>query len=364
VHRVLAYLESHLDSLRGRVVMFPSLNPTGHLILSRNSQFDDSDPNRQWPDATPAAPRTWDDAAASDPAGAGDWLALVYSRGAAPKPIERCWTAVFELFRACRPDFHIDLHTMCALSIPFVFLDRVFFDDRGASAEQARASATSLFAHTRALCAAIGLSYAIDSTAIRYARREVHRSTSGAVLNLLGIPAVTMELGGNASVDASARDAGVQGVLNALAHAGCCPREVAAPIVSVPTPLASPAADETAPSSSPPQPLPPLYRCLDYPYVPCAGVVDIVRRAGDRFRWGDLLAVVRAVDGTERARICADFSGVVIAWRDGVTRYGGEALGVCAAEDRLPTVVAWADVTEALRKGRNDAACKCSCVVS
>jgi predicted deacylase len=357
VHRVLAYLESHLDSLRGRVVIFPSLNPTGHLNMTRFPQFEAADPNRFWPDANPEAAANRAEAASD----ADDWLAAIVARAAAPKPIERCWTAVFELFRACRPDFHLDLHTICAQSIPFLFLDRVMYDDSGdaARAAEARAAAESLFARTRDLCAAIGLCCALESAAARYIKRELHRSTSGAVLNILRVPAVTIELGGNAPVEPSARDAGVQGVLNALAHAGCCPREIAAPIRCVPTPCALALAASDIAAAGPVDAnsggasevafavsaaAAPLFRHLDYPYVPCAGVVDFLLKPGDCFVVGDTLAVVRAIDGRERARVAAEFDGAVIAWRDGVTRYGGEALGVCAAEDRLPTVVAWASL--------------------
>ncbi len=361
VHRVLAYLESHLDSLRGRVVIFPSLNPTGHLNMTRFPQFEAADPNRFWPDANPEAAANRAEAASD----ADDWLAAIVARAAAPKPIERCWTAVFELFRACRPDYHLDLHTICAQSIPFLFLDRVLFDDThdsgdAARAEEARVAAEQLFARTRDLCAAIGLCCALESAAARYIKRELHRSTSGAVLNILRVPAVTIELGGNASVEPNARDAGVQGVLNALAHAGCCPREVAAPIRCVPTPCALTAATGPADAAGGGSSVAtaaaavaaPLFRHLDYPYVPCAGVVDFLLKPGDRFAVGDTMAVVRAIDGRERARVCAEFDGAVIAWRDGVTRYGGEALGVCAAEDRLPTVVSWASLKKEKEKDK------------
>jgi hypothetical protein len=51
--------------------------------------------------------------------------------------------------------------------------------------------------------------------------------------------------------------------------------------------------------------------------------------------------VMRTVDGRVKCTIQADFDGFVVVWRQGVTKFGGEALGVCGAEDRMPTVASW-----------------------
>ena len=59
-HRVIEWLETAAPSglLRGTVVVFPNLNPSGHRGGTRWPVFDSGiDPNRQWPDARPLAAR-------------------------------------------------------------------------------------------------------------------------------------------------------------------------------------------------------------------------------------------------------------------------------------------------------------------
>eukprot|EP00128_Syssomonas_multiformis_P000187 Colp12_sorted_trinity150504_noHs@14150 len=51
-HRFLESLE--LSKVKGTVVCFPSLNPTGLLAGTRFPTFDAQDPNRLWPNAKPS----------------------------------------------------------------------------------------------------------------------------------------------------------------------------------------------------------------------------------------------------------------------------------------------------------------------
>lgn len=57
-HRLIEHCEAAMEAgtLQGTVVVYPSLNPTGHRALSRHPQFEntlESDPNRAWPDFNP-----------------------------------------------------------------------------------------------------------------------------------------------------------------------------------------------------------------------------------------------------------------------------------------------------------------------
>jgi hypothetical protein len=51
-HRVIEWLETAVTdgSLKGTVVLMPSLNPTGHRAGTRSPSFESVDPNRFWPD--------------------------------------------------------------------------------------------------------------------------------------------------------------------------------------------------------------------------------------------------------------------------------------------------------------------------
>jgi hypothetical protein len=53
-----------------------------------------------------------------------------------------------------------------------------------------------------------------------------------------------------------------------------------------------------------------LHRAVSYPQMPCTGIVDFVKRAGDTFEHAELLAVVRSMGGVELAE-------VLMRWRVG-----------------------------------------------
>jgi hypothetical protein len=47
--------------------------------------------------------------------------------------------------------------------------------------------------------------------------------------------------------------------------------------------------------------------------------VDHLKNVGDRFRKGEVLAIVRGIDGVEeRAKVAAHFDGWIVAWNNGV----------------------------------------------
>ena len=57
-HRLIEFCEAAMEAgtLKGSVVVYPSLNPTGHRAATRHPQFenpDDTDPNRMWPNSNP-----------------------------------------------------------------------------------------------------------------------------------------------------------------------------------------------------------------------------------------------------------------------------------------------------------------------
>eukprot|EP01047_Picozoa_sp_COSAG01_P045214 COSAG01_NODE_4148_length_5295_cov_7.400115_6_plen_188_part_00 len=60
-----------------------------------------------------------------------------------------------------------------------------------------------------------------------------------------------------------------------------------------------------------------LHRAVSYPQMPCTGIVDFVKRAGDSFERAELLAVVRSMGGVELAE-------VLMRWRVGGGGVGGE----------------------------------------
>eukprot|EP01052_Picozoa_sp_SAG31_P027643 SAG31_NODE_2601_length_5363_cov_2.456173_2_plen_155_part_00 len=144
-------------------------------------------------------------------------------------------------------------------------------------------------------------------------KNNTHRTTVGAVLNGLRVPSTTLELGPANVVDPAARDAGFQGCLNALSFAGCS----SAPVVPL---------DSIVPANVN---LDNLHRVLsNYPRAPCAGIVDYQIPAGTPFEKGDLLAIMRGMDGQRCAEVVAEIDGYVVNWSSGVDKMAGQSLGM------------------------------------
>ena len=93
------------------------------------------------------------------------------------------------------------------------------------------------------------------------------------------VPAVTVEAGPHSIAEPAARDAAHAAVHNIMAWAGMLN---GATLVDV---------AEITPSHQ--QGVGNLYREVDYPLMPCLGIVDFVVPAGAAFDKGDLLATVR-----------------------------------------------------------------------
>ena len=66
----------------------------------------------------------------------------------------------------------------------------------------------------------------------------------------------------------------------------------------------------------------------NYPRAPCAGIVDYELPAGAAFKKGDLLAVIRGMDGQRRAEVRAEIDGFVASWSTGVDKMEGQSLGM------------------------------------
>ena len=104
--------------------------------------------------------------------------------------MERCWSKLFEVWRAVGFDSHCDLHTAGTLSHPFIFVDRVLH--RG---EETKPEAVLLWHKLESMCGALGITLIAEQPPKQYISAALHRSTSGAVLNGLRVPSVTIECG-------------------------------------------------------------------------------------------------------------------------------------------------------------------------
>lgn len=322
IHRFIESLAGKLDQLKGTIVAIPSLNPTGHLQGTRYPQFQSTDPNRKWPDSKPE--RLVDQFKAKEDA-TDIWDKLQREADEQPGPQAEVFKKIYAVFESIKPDYHIDLHTFSTLSIPFIFLDRVLYDG-----EAQKEEAHKLFAKTKEMVTALGLSVLVERPARLYVKQGLHRSTSGATLNKLRIPSCTIELGPMRSVEPRCRAAGLAALHNLLVWAGMVQDKPEAIDQSFVLNFDEP------------------HRYLVYPSVTKTGIVDYSKDAGDRFEKGDELAVVRTMDGQVVERIHAEMSGWLAGWFEGVAKYPGAALGMVAVPDGkdMPMVVDWASLPE------------------
>ena len=142
---------------RGRLRVLPTLNPSGLERRQRRVPQDDHDLNRIFPGSAQGSE--------SDRLAAAIWAELA----------------------SARPDLVVDLHSDAPQSLPYVLLDRA----TGLSGEARRA----LEARNLALAEMCGLTVVHEYPDEQYRRFSLDKSLSGAVLNRLRVPALTIEAG-------------------------------------------------------------------------------------------------------------------------------------------------------------------------
>lgn len=247
VHALLARLPSTLE--RGRVVLYPSLNPAGLAQGSRGLPGEEQDPNRVFP---------------GDPSG---------------KTVSRHAYAIWTDLMIRRPDLLVDLHTDSDGAVPYALSDRVV---RGAAALEDRcfamAEASGLFALRE---------YPVDE----FLRYHLEQSLAGAMANTAGVPAVTLEVGPRRWISGDAVQIALDAALGVLSAVGLtrCPAPVRA------------------------ERLPGRWRRATAPRSRGAGVLVPVVRPGDQVASGGPIAELRRLDGELIERLVAPEDCVVLA---------------------------------------------------
>lgn len=123
-----------------------------------------------------------------------------------------------------------------------------------------------------------------------YIDKKLHRSTSGATLNKMGIPSCTVELGPMDCVRPDARESAVISLENVMRWSGMlCIAEEEAKLSQTLSPL-SPKTTVLDFNGVP-------HRYLVYPMAPVTGVVDFLIEEGQPFKKDDDLAIIRNMAG-------------------------------------------------------------------
>ena len=198
--------------VKGKIIVILSLNPAGLLLLRRKPFYHDADPNRIWPDPLPKKePQLVYD----DP----------YDKLLDPKNFPQVQELFYQKLAKVisTADYYIDLHTHDFRSIPFTYVDRVYYDPKKArAAEEAR----ELFDKTLELAKEFGLTIVLENPPRHYFRLNLQRSTTGSFLNLNRKPAFTVELGPYAYIDRKCINAAKIGIYNVLSSTGIINREI------------------------------------------------------------------------------------------------------------------------------------------
>jgi len=125
----------------------------------------------------------------------------------------------------------------------------------------------------------------------------------------------------------SARDAALTGVLNLMKWSGMMPGELEE-IKSVEV-----IKFEVG------------HRYLSYPQITTTGIIDPQVNPGQSFSKGDVLLIVRSMEGTRLEEVKAEMDGTMIGWYPGIGKYRGERVGMVAVNDLdSPKVLPWSSL--------------------
>lgn len=297
IHRVVT--ADLAARLRGTVIALPTLNPAGLRTATRAPYYSPTDPNRLWPTRWPSRE----------------------SAGPPVNPYEQIVERVFGLM-AQRGDLAIDLHNAAIRTVPFTIVDRVLY--RG-SGERTRAEA--LGTRLAEFARAFGLSAVREAIPETFVDRVLHRSVSGALVNVLRIPALTVELGMTGAVDPATVEAGVTGVYNALCWAGMLPG----------TPVPVTACQVVDPGFA--------TRRDDGARARAAGILVPALEPGARFAGDQTLATMVDLWGRPLpgSAITAPADGWLIGWSNGLAKYAGQSVASLAIRDDAPLVAVHPD---------------------
>ena len=113
-----------------------------------------------------------------------DYLSSYLERVDADKNIsERTYEKLCDIFRnVIKPNYHCDLHSWGNGSFPFVFMDRIFYDD---TVPNALEEVERLLEKTSEMVHSMGLTVIREAPAYKYVEEKLHRSCSGTCTHIL-----------------------------------------------------------------------------------------------------------------------------------------------------------------------------------
>lgn len=274
--------------LSGAVVSIPIVNPAGVRRNSRRSYYNKHDPNRHFPTGKDSV-----------------------------RPPRQQGLINRELFEhiETHADVMLDLHTAGVGSMPFLIRNRVSFGETRSEAEARRLSET-----IDRLAAAYGLPSVLQYDPELKSELGLDKSTTNAVTNTAGIPALTVELGAHSVVNETHRKAGVTGIENVLKELDMQSGE--------------PTVNEHAPQS----PVDFRVRRAGVPRAATPGIVRFRCAVGEAVTTEQPVADIVGPSGGHRATVTAPADGYMIGRREGVAVYENDRIASMATRDEGDTV--------------------------
>lgn len=261
------------NPFRGKVVLYPSCNPQGLRSQTRVVPADEVDLNRVFPGHP-----------------TGSWAARIAA-------------ALWRDLEGRDLDVLVDLHADAPHAVPYVIVDRPV---RRTGSDRRRLSASLL-----RLAAASGFTVLREYPADVYVQFALDRSLAGAVVNVLGVPAVTLEVGPRRQILPEAVDTALAAVLGVLGEAGIVTYEM----------VRHPSAVKGN------------WRRATTPRTRRGGLVEPLVSPGECFKAGDPLARIRSLVGDEVELVTAKEDGLLVSWVEGAWVSPGGLLGTLGVKD-------------------------------
>lgn len=271
VRRLDAWLVDH--GFEGTVVLYPSCNPQGLRSQTRHVPADETDLNRVFPGNE-----------------RGSWAARIAA-------------TLWEDLAGRSPDVVVDLHADAPQALPYVIVDRPV---RASGLARRRLGARIL-----ALAEASGLTVLREYPDDVYVQFGLDRSLAGCVVNLLGVPAVTLEVGPRRHVDVTAVEVALGATLGVLAAAGVVDHPQEAHATRVPG----------------------RWRRTSTPRTRRGGLVEPCLAPGHTFARGDTLAEIVDLTGERVERVMATEDGLLVSWLENAWVAPGGLLGTLGVPD-------------------------------
>ncbi len=223
-------------------------------------------------------------------------------------------------------DYWIDLHNTWTGSVSMVYRDRIYYRDEGTAAanKAARVEAEKLDARIGEMCAAYGHSVLREMACEAYFNDKLHRSTTGAAVNVARIPALTMELGTGHMPDPKIVAASLAGLKNVLVRRAGMLEGDMEPITGIKVvDLGYPCRRRGTPRLS----------------VPC--IVRHLVEPGDVVKKGDPIAELRDIWGRPVGEkiLRSEYDGWIMGRLHGIVHYADAEVCGMGVRDDLPTVL-------------------------